>query len=60
VFPFRFDHPPRADWRSGTWGGFWGDLEKGFTAFERTRMPPVIAVEQNHYRVRAVSTAQHP
>jgi murein L,D-transpeptidase YafK len=59
VFPFRFDHAPRADWRSGTWGGFWGDLEKGFTAFERTRTPPVISVEQNHYRVRAVSTAQH-
>jgi murein L,D-transpeptidase YafK len=51
VFPFRFDHPPRADWRSGTWGEFWGDLEKGYRVFERTRRPPVVRVVDRRYRI---------
>jgi len=58
VFPFRFDHPPRADWRSGTWGEFWGDLETGFRAFERTHTVPVMDVERGRYRVRPPPSRQ--
>jgi murein L,D-transpeptidase YafK len=58
VFPFRFDHPPRADWRRQAWGEFWGDLEKGFLAFERTHKPPVASVENQHYRIREAAAAK--
>ena len=53
VFPFRFDRPPQADWRAQRWGEFWADLEQGFDAFERTRVPPRIEVRQKRYRVEA-------
>ena len=53
VFPFRFDRPPRADWRAQRWGGFWADLEHGFDAFERTQLPPRIDVRDQRYRVHA-------
>ena len=39
VFPFRFDKPPRTDWRAQRWGDFWGNLKQGHDAFERTKRP---------------------
>lgn len=53
VFPFRFDRPPQADWHAQRWGEFWADLEHGFDAFERTRVPPRIEVRHKRYRVGA-------
>lgn len=58
VFPFRFDHPPQADWRRQAWGEFWGDLEKGFLAFERTHKPPAASVENQHYRIREATAGK--
>ncbi|MEO6103194.1 MAG: murein L,D-transpeptidase family protein, partial [Pseudoxanthomonas sp.] len=56
VFPFRFDHPPTAGWRNGTSGEFWGDLESGYRAFERTHRPPEIRVLNHRYRVTPQGT----
>lgn len=53
AFPFRFDRPPQADWRTQRWGAFWADLEQGFDAFERTHVPPQVDVRQKRYSVRA-------
>ena len=56
AFPFRFD---RADLDArladATWGAFWRELRAGWTAFEETRTPPRIDVEDGHYRVTAVA-----
>ncbi|MEO5561758.1 MAG: murein L,D-transpeptidase family protein [Dokdonella sp.] len=51
VFPFRFDHPPQADWRKQTWGDFWSSLEQGYRAFEHAHRPPVVDVVGERYRV---------
>jgi murein L,D-transpeptidase YafK len=52
VFPFRFDRPPQADWRTQQWGYFWLNLKEGFDAFERTHVPPEINLQEQRYRVR--------
>jgi murein L,D-transpeptidase YafK len=51
AFPFRFDAPPRRDWRRGDWGPFWSELEPAYTALERTGVAPAIRVVDGHYRV---------
>jgi murein L,D-transpeptidase YafK len=51
AFPFRFDAPPRADWRAGEWGSFWSELEPAFHAVERTGQLPAVRVVDGHYRV---------
>ena len=51
AFPFRFDAPPRPDWRAGEWGSFWGELEPAYTAVERTGVVPAVRVIDGHYRV---------
>jgi murein L,D-transpeptidase YafK len=51
AFPFRFDAPPRRDWRAGEWGPFWSELEPAYFAVERTGKPPVVRVVDGHYRV---------
>jgi murein L,D-transpeptidase YafK len=49
VFPFRFRQPPLPDWRRQRWGEFWSDLERGYEAFERTRVPPSVRVQNERY-----------
>lgn len=49
VFPFRFRQPPLPDWRRQRWGEFWSDLERGYEAFERTRVPPSVRVQNKRY-----------
>jgi murein L,D-transpeptidase YafK len=53
AFPFRFDAPPRPDWRAGEWGSFWGELEPAYHAVERTGIAPAVRVVDGHYRVDA-------
>lgn len=53
VFPFRFDRPPLARWQQHAWGGFWGNLQQGYQAFERSRLPPAIDVDGLRYRITA-------
>jgi murein L,D-transpeptidase YafK len=49
VFPFRFRQPPLPDWRRRRWGEFWTDLQRGYEAFERTRVPPSVRVHNKRY-----------
>ncbi|MEO7323266.1 MAG: murein L,D-transpeptidase family protein [Dokdonella sp.] len=58
VFPFRFDHPPHADWRKQAWGEFWSNLEQGYRAFERAHRPPVVDVVGEDYRVREAAASK--
>ena len=51
AFPFRFDAPPRRDWRAGEWGAFWSELEPAYFAVERTGEVPAVHVVDGHYRV---------
>jgi len=51
AFPFRFDAPPRRDWRAGEWGPFWGELEPAYFAVERTGQLPAVRVVDGHYEV---------
>lgn len=49
AFPFRFDAPPRRDWRAGEWGTFWSQLEPAYHAVERTGVPPRVRVVDGRY-----------
>jgi murein L,D-transpeptidase YafK len=51
AFPFRFDAPPSADWRTQAWGPFWQELEPAYHALEETGVPPTIRVVGGHYKV---------
>jgi murein L,D-transpeptidase YafK len=51
AFPFRFDAPPRPDWRAQPWGAFWAELEPAYTTFNRTGLAPAIRVVDGHYVV---------
>ena len=57
AFPFRFDAPPRRDWRAGEWGAFWSELEPAYFAVERTGQLPTVRVVDGHYRVAPTSGA---
>ena len=39
------------------WLAFWKQLKSGYDAFEMTKVPPQIRVENRHYVVTAVETA---
>jgi murein L,D-transpeptidase YafK len=51
AFPFRFDAPPRRDWRRLGWGPFWAELEPAYVLFNRTGQAPSIRVVDGHYVV---------
>ncbi|MEO6689833.1 MAG: murein L,D-transpeptidase family protein [Dokdonella sp.] len=58
VLPFRFDHPPHADWRTQAWGNFWSNLEQGYRAFAHTQRPPVVDVVGERYRIREAAASR--
>jgi len=51
VFPFRMTERNLAERKSDQWRGFWADLKKGYDAFERTHVPPVVSVCDGRYVV---------
>jgi murein L,D-transpeptidase YafK len=51
AFPFRFDAPPRPDWRAQPDGAFWAELEPAFVAVNRDGRAPRIRVVDAHYVV---------
>lgn len=52
AFPFRFDRRDAAQrLQDPQWGEFWSDLQAGWDAFERERVPPRIEVARGRYRV---------
>lgn len=51
VFPFRMTEAAMAEHAGHAWIEFWRDLKPGYDAFERTRVPPRIAVCGQRYKV---------
>ena len=51
VFPFRMSMDAITAHAAGPWASFWADLQVAYEAFERTRLPPRIALCEQRYRV---------
>lgn len=49
AFPFRMTAENMARHRDDKWAGFWRNLKTGYDMFERTRMPPLVGVENRQY-----------
>ena len=51
VFPFRMTQENLAARTESEWGSFWMSLKSGYDLFERTRIPPQVAVCEKQYVV---------
>ena len=51
IFPFRMSDENLTANAGHAWAGFWRDLKAGFDSFERTRLPPKIAICEQRYHV---------
>ena len=60
VFPFRMTEQNLAARRRNQWSGFWADLKKGYDAFERKHVPPVVSVCDGHYVVAQATPGAPP
>ena len=60
VFPFRMTAETLGLHAGGPWSSFWADLQVGYDAFERTRIPPRIALCEQRYRVIEGEGAELP
>lgn len=52
VFPFRMTHQRLTQAADSPWLAFWKNLEHGYDAFEKTRVPPAVTVRDTHYQFR--------
>jgi murein L,D-transpeptidase YafK len=50
VFPFRMTEQRMAREKGNEWFGFWNELHPGYDAFERSKVPPEVTVENGRYR----------
>ena len=57
AFPFRMTQNNMNRYQGNKWLPFWKQLKSGYDAFEMTKMPPTITVEDRHYIVKAVKSA---
>ncbi len=57
AFPFRMTQNNMNRYDDSQWLAFWKQLKSGYDAFEMTKVPPQIRVENRHYVVTAVETA---
>jgi murein L,D-transpeptidase YafK len=51
VFPFRMTQENLAARAESEWGSFWMSLKRGYDLFERTRVPPQVAICEKQYVV---------
>lgn len=51
VFPFRMTDRRMSETANHRWHGFWQQLKPAYDSFERSHLPPRIAVCGNHYQV---------
>ena len=51
VFPFRMTDDSMAEHQGKAWSDFWRDLKAAYDSFERTRLPPTVAVCGQRYHV---------
>jgi len=49
TFPFRLTEANMAAHAGSPWSDFWRNLKEGYDMFERTRIPPVVAVRGGRY-----------
>ncbi len=49
AFPFRMTQAAMAAHAGSPWIGFWRNLKEGYDMFERTHVPPVVAVKDGRY-----------
>jgi murein L,D-transpeptidase YafK len=60
AFPFRFEGADDERFGDAQWGEFWRDLSAGYFAFERTHVPPRVAVVDGRYIVSDEKPATSP
>jgi murein L,D-transpeptidase YafK len=60
VFPFRMTEKNLAARRGDKWSGFWADLKKGYDAFERTHLPPMVSVCDGRYVIAEAKPGDVP
>lgn len=51
AFPFRFAGADDSRFADERWGAFWREISAGYFAFERTHVPPRVAVQGGRYAV---------
>jgi len=51
VFPFRMTEENMTAYAGHAWAGFWQDLKAAYDSFERTRLPPRVAICDQRYHV---------
>lgn len=52
VFPFRLTDDALKSYEKHRWYAFWQELKTGYDAFEKTHVPPTVAVRNKHYVVQ--------
>lgn len=55
AFPFRMSDKQLAKYEDHQWYSFWQTLKEGYDAFEQTKRPPTVSVENQQYVVDARS-----
>jgi murein L,D-transpeptidase YafK len=51
IFPFRMTADMMEATKSHPWAAFWADLKAGYDSFERTRLPPRVAICSQRYTI---------
>lgn len=51
AFPFKFESANLEAEQGSEWHGFWSELKPAYDAFEQTRKPPQVRVDDGHYRL---------
>lgn len=52
IFPFRMTEERMVQSADSPWHGFWSNLHEGYLAFEKTRQPPAVKVQNDRYIFR--------
>ncbi len=62
IFPFRMTKENMRKHQGDPWYSFWQNLQEGYDLFERTSIPPLVAVDNNRYTFSQlnIELAQHP
>ena len=60
VFPFRMTEKNLAARKGDQWSPFWADLKKGYDAFERTHLPPMVSVCEGRYVISEAKPGDVP
>ena len=51
IYPFRMTGETMAAQAGHAWAGFWRDLKAGYDSFERTHLPPKVAICEQRYHI---------